>query len=164
MGKRNPVSFINCILWAVLTAALPNNLLAAPCYDHSLSIKGDWGHVQLSVDVAEDPEERARGLMFVESMPQFSGMVFLFDPPTRASFWMRNTLIPLDMIFIDSQGQILGVHENAQPGDETPVSPYNDVAMVVEINGGLSNVLGLNLGGMIEEFEKRDPDVIICDG
>ncbi len=84
--------------------------------------------------------------MFRESMPTSAGMLFVYDRPQRASFWMRNTLIPLDMVFADENGVVTRIHENAVPLDETGIDGGPGVQFVLEINGGLAARLGLDVG------------------
>jgi len=84
--------------------------------------------------VADDAAERAQGLMFREAMPLSSGMLFVYGRPQRVSFWMRNTLIPLDMIFADARGVVTRVHAEAVPLDETPIDGGEGVQFVLEIN------------------------------
>ncbi|MEL6690992.1 MAG: DUF192 domain-containing protein [Pseudomonadota bacterium] len=100
--------------------------------------------------MADTPDERNRGLMFVEEMPMGAGMLFIYEAPTSASFWMRNTLIPLDMLFIGEDGTVTKIHENAIPLDETPIFGGDEVQYVLEINGGLSRRLGLKEGAVIQ--------------
>ncbi|PJI91613.1 hypothetical protein BC777_0444 [Yoonia maricola] len=124
--------------------------LWAVCADDRLTIQGDFGQATFSIDVADDAQERARGLMFVEEMPMLSGMLFVYERPQSVSFWMKNTLIPLDMIFAAPDGKILHIHENAVPGDLTPIPGGEGVQMVLEINGGLSARLGLSEGAVMQ--------------
>ncbi|MEO1092420.1 MAG: DUF192 domain-containing protein [Pseudomonadota bacterium] len=100
-------------------------------------------------EVAATPAERNRGLMFREHMDQDAGMVFLFDPPQRAAFWMKNTLIPLDMLFLDRAGQIVFIAANTEPLSETSHGPAVPVSAVLEINGGLSERLGIDVGDTV---------------
>lgn len=129
-------------------------LLAAPlhaaCSEDIVTVKGDFGQARFQVEVADDPRERGRGLMFVESMPTLNGMLFVYDTPQHATFWMRNTLIPLDMIFTGANGEILKIHENAIPLDETTIDGGTDVLFVLEINGGLSTRLGIQEGDALQ--------------
>ncbi len=76
--------------------------------------------------------------MFRESMPQGEGMLFVFDPPQPVAFWMKNTLIPLDMIFLDRTGVVTHVHSDAVPGDLTPIEGGDSVFAVLEVNAGLA--------------------------
>lgn len=107
------------------------------------------GQMRFSVEVADEPAERAKGLMFVEHMPTSTGMLFVYERPQHAVFWMKNTLIPLDMIFTDSTGLVKHVHANAIPHDETGIDGGTDILAVLEINGGLAKKLGITLGAMI---------------
>ncbi|MEL6584070.1 MAG: DUF192 domain-containing protein [Pseudomonadota bacterium] len=119
---------------------------SAACREDRVDLRSNGVEVAFNVAIADEPDERARGLMFVESMPQFDGMLFIYEAPTVASFWMRNTLIPLDMLFIDPQGVVQRIHENAIPLDETAIPGGDNVLAVLEINGGMSAMLGLSVG------------------
>jgi uncharacterized membrane protein (UPF0127 family) len=137
--------FLSVLLAMVL---LPMAALAQ-CATDRVDLRGDWGQARFTVEVADDPAERAQGLMFRESLPRSSGMLFLYDQPQRPVFWMRNTLIPLDMVFVDSAGTVLRIHENAVPLDETGIDGGPGVLAVLEINGGLSRQLGLDVGSQL---------------
>jgi len=132
---------------AMLALAAP---VAAACADDAVTVIGDFGQARFTVTVADDPDERNKGLMFVESMPTLTGMLFVYDAPQPASFWMRNTLIPLDMLFADDTGTILRIHENAVPLDETPIDGGDGVSAVLEINGGLAARLGIAAGDTLQ--------------
>lgn len=110
----------------------------AACQDDRVSLRNDKTQVAFDIELAVTPQERARGLMFRESMPSRFGMLFVFDPPQPVAFWMKNTLIPLDMIFTDKSGTVIHVHENAIPGDLTPIEGGDNVYGVLEINAGLA--------------------------
>ena len=129
-------------------------LLAGPagaaCGPETVTVKGDWGLAHFTVDVADTNAERAQGLMFVEEMPTLKGMLFVYDAPQRATFWMRNTLIPLDMIFVGPDGVIKTIHENAVPLDETTIDGGDGVQAVLEINGGLAARLGISAGDVLQ--------------
>ena len=122
----------------------------AECADDKVSVKGDWGQATFTVAVADDIQERAQGLMHVESMPTLVGMLFVYDAPQSVSFWMKNTLIPLDMLFVGADGEIMKIHENAVPGDLTPIPGGDNIQFVLEINGGLSSRLGIAEGDMMQ--------------
>lgn len=119
---------------------------AAACSDTSVALRGDWGQARFSVEIADDVGERAQGLMFRKSMPASAGMLFIYDSPQTLSFWMRNTLIPLDLLFIDSRGVVQHIHSNAVPLDETPINGGDDLLAVLEINGGLAARMGITEG------------------
>ena len=111
-----------------------------------LMIETDSGIVTLDVEIADTPALRSRGLMFRQRLPRGRGMLLLWPRPSMAALWMKNTLIPLDMVFIDASGRIVHIHENAQPGDLTPVSPGRPVMAVLEIAAGEARRLGLRPG------------------
>ena len=120
---------------------------AAPvCSNGAVQLRGDFGEAQFNIDVAATQAERSKGLMYVKSMPSSYGMLFVFDRPRKVSFWMKNTLIPLDMIFVDAQGVVQNVHVNAVPGDLTPIHGQGQIKYVLEINGGLAPQLGIGPG------------------
>lgn len=131
--------------WLVCLSLLTPGAVHAACSENRVEIRGGFGEVQFSVEVADDNAERAQGLMFREELPTSSGMLFLYERTSRLSFWMRNTLIELDMIFLDSKGVIQNVHHRAQPLDETPIEGGRGIA-VLEINGGLAERLGIQAG------------------
>ncbi len=132
--------------FAVAMLALGAGAAAAECRDDAVEIKGDFGTARFRVAVADDPRERGKGLMNVSRMPPSKGMLFLYEEPQHATFWMKNTLIPLDMIFMDETGKITRIHENAVPMDETVIDGGKDVRAVLEINGGMARKIGIAEG------------------
>lgn len=94
------------------------------------------GSVRFAVELVDTPEERAQGLMHRRELAADRGMLFDFKTQQPVTFWMRNTLIPLDMIFIDGDGRIRRIHAQARPLDETPVPSVFPVRAVLEIAGG----------------------------
>ena len=137
--------------------------LHAVCADDKVTVQGDWGQATFTVAVADDVAERAQGLMFVESMPTLAGMLFVYDAPQSVSFWMKNTLIPLDMLFVGADGAIVRIHENAIPGDLTPIPGGDDIQYVLEINGGLSARLGIAEGDLMQHPSFGDAAILACD-
>ena len=121
----------------------------ADCDAGRVDLRGDWGTARFSVEVADDPQERSVGLMNRDSMAQSSGMLFVYERPQRAVFWMKNTLIPLDLIFMDSTGTVTRIHENAIPLDLTGIEGGEAVQFVLEINGGLARRLGIAEGSAL---------------
>lgn len=130
-----------------LICAVPTSALAqAPCSDARIDLRWDGGAESLSVEVADTVAERAQGLMFRESLDPAAGMLFVYESEKRAQFWMKNTLIPLDIIFADATGTVIHVHEGAVPHDLTPIDSTGPVAYVLEINAGLAARLGITPG------------------
>lgn len=101
---------------------------------------------QFRVEIADTAAERAKGLMFREDLGSAAGMLFVYDAPQHAVFWMENTPIALDMIFADATGRVTHVHPQAQPFDRTPIDGGEGVRFVLEINGGLAGRLGIRPG------------------
>ncbi|MEO0678181.1 MAG: DUF192 domain-containing protein [Pseudomonadota bacterium] len=147
--KAWPHGRLGQLLGICALALIPEAALAA-CSENTLIIKDSDSEARFRVDVADDDRERAQGLMFVEEMPVSAGMLFVYDAPQPVSFWMENTLIPLDMLFIEGDGTVARIHENAVPLDRTAIPGGDDIQFVLEINGGLSRLLGLEVGAVIQ--------------
>lgn len=132
-----------------LICALAQGVAAQECRDDAIHLKGTWGEARFAIEVADDDAERAQGLMHREHLPSAAGMLFVYDRPQVLSFWMRNTLIPLDLIFIDQTGAVQNIHHSAQPLDETPILGGSDLTHVLEINGGLAKAMGITVGTVL---------------
>ncbi|WP_333830770.1 DUF192 domain-containing protein [Pararhodobacter sp.] len=126
------------------------------CREDQVDLRGGWGQARFAVEIADTDATRARGLMHRETMPRFSGMLFIYDRPDRAVFWMENTLIPLDMLFVDETGRVSHIHHEARPLDRTPIDGGVDVLMVLEINGGMARRLGIAEGSELRH-PRLDP-------
>lgn len=133
-----------CVL-AALALAVPTAALAE-CREDQVDIRGDFGSARFTVEIADDVEERAEGLMFRESLGASRGMLFLYEVAGAPAFWMKNTLIPLDMLFVDPDGLIRHVHSEAQPGDLTGISGGTGIIAVLEIRGGMAEAIGIDAG------------------
>ncbi|MDP9787718.1 DUF192 domain-containing protein [Agrobacterium tumefaciens] len=104
-------------------------------------------------ELALDDAQRAQGLMFRKSMPSEYGMLFDFGEARAVAMWMRNTLIPLDMLFIGSDGRITHIHENAVPHSEAIISSRGPVKFVLELNGGAAKRSGIKPGDMVRSAQ-----------
>lgn len=138
---------------------------AADCSDSVAEFRWPDGGARFAVEIADDAAERGRGLMFREKLAAGAGMLFVYDRPQQVAFWMKNTLIPLDMIFIGPDGRVNAVHPMAVPGDETPIPGPDGTQMVLEINGGLAERLGLGEGAELKH-PALDQEAALwpCDG
>lgn len=114
-----------------------------------LMIEGGATPHRFTVELADDDEERGIGLMHRGSMDDAHGMLFDFGTPRRVGFWMRNTFIPLDMLFMKSDGEVVDIIENVTPHSEDPVGPDRPVRAVLELNAGLVKKLGLKVGDVV---------------
>ena len=99
--------------------------------------------------IAATEPRRNQGLMFVPKLPAARGMLFLFDGPQVATFWMKNTLIPLDLLFIAPDGRVIRIAENAVPHSEATIDSMGVVLGVLEVAGGTSRRLGFRAGDRV---------------
>lgn len=111
------------------------------------------GRVAFKVQVANNDNTRATGLMFRKEMAGDEGMVFLFEKEQPLTFWMKNTLIPLDMVYLDKDWKVISIQKEAQPCKADPCVLYpsrGNAQYVLEINGGLSDKLGIQEGVKVQ--------------
>lgn len=104
------------------------------------------------VEIANNAASRSQGLMYREKLEDDHGMVFIFPRETVLRFWMKNTLIPLDIIFLDKQFRIVNIAQGALPCEEVPCLRYSSqvpAKYVIEVNAGIADDIGLQLGDMI---------------
>ena len=133
-------------------AAAPIRAQDAPAQpgQNDLTIETAAGkRFHFTVELALTPEQQERGLMFRKSMAPDAGMLFVFDRAEQQVFWMKNTLIPLDMIFIAADGRIVNIHERAVPGSLDPIPSAGPVRGVLEVNGGTASRLGIKPGDRV---------------
>ena len=119
--------------------------------DGELSIfKNDSLIQTIEVEFAKNDEERALGLMYRSSMDEHQGMWFIFPEEAPRSFYMRNTEIPLDIIYLDKDKKVVSIAKNARPYDETSLPSEKPAMYVLEINGGLADKWGIERGDRME--------------
>lgn len=102
------------------------------------------------VEIARTPEQQATGLMFREQIAADSGMLFLHSRESSQTMWMKNTLIPLDILFIKRDGRIHHIHERAVPGSLATISSRGRILAVLELKGGTVARLGIQKGDLVE--------------
>ena len=141
---RNRLSYL-----IAAAAALPLCALSQSLETGNLTIDtGEQTHA-FSIEIADEPEEISFGLMERESLDPDAGMLFDFGNPREPSMWMKNTLIPLDMLFVSSDGTIQMIARNTVPGSLRTISPGMPVKGVLEINGGRAAELGIEPGDTV---------------
>lgn len=119
-------------------------------HTESLSIKGDDGKVHtFTVEVAQTAQEQAYGLMFRSAVPADKGMLFPLDTPQVVEFWMKNTIVPLDMVFISADGTIASIAENTVPYSLRPISSGSPVTATLELQGGITAADNINVGDKV---------------
>jgi uncharacterized membrane protein (UPF0127 family) len=117
----------------------------------TLEVVTSKGAARFRVEIADTEPTRERGLMFRKSLRDDQGMLFDFKIPQPVSFWMKNTLIPLDMVFIAADGRIVSIARNATPLSETPIPSGGEVLGVLEIRGGRAAEIGAEPGDRVRE-------------
>lgn len=135
---------------ACLAAAFTLTGALAACPEDRVEIETQGGGViAFAVEIADTPEERARGLMFRTDLAQDAGMLFLFDGAAERAFWMENTPLSLDMLFIGADGRVCGMVERAAPFTRDPRRSGCAASAVLEINGGQARSLGVTIGARL---------------
>jgi uncharacterized protein len=104
---------------------------------------------KIDVEIAADDAERARGLMYRPYMPDSVGMLFIFDNAEPQAFWMKNTHIPLDIIYVDQNRKIVSIQKNARPYSEESLPSFADAQYVVEVNAGYTDRYGIKVGDQV---------------
>lgn len=133
-----------------LAEEAPDGLEAPLSETRPLTINASGGEaVEIEVETADDAAERAQGLMFRESLGEKCGMIFAYDEESPLSFWMRNTLVPLSVAYIDSEGSIVSIHD-MEPLDETSVRSEGPAQYALEVNQGFFEENGIEAGDEVE--------------
>jgi uncharacterized membrane protein (UPF0127 family) len=104
------------------------------------------GEHTFTIEIADTPDEKARGLMFRRSLADDVGMLFPYEPPQEATMWMRNTYISLDMVFIRADGIVHRIEPGTEPFSERVIPSEGDVSAVLELKAGVANRIGLKAG------------------
>lgn len=141
---------IRFVLSLAAALAVMGQLAFAQLAVTPLTIKSEDASHAFTVEIADTPESIQQGMMFRETMPANTGMLFDFGEVRPASMWMKNTLISLDMLFIDASGEVIAIARNAVPGSLRSLGPGVPVRAVLEIPGGRAKELGIVPGDTVE--------------
>ncbi len=120
--------------------------------------RGGKINAEFKVAVADDEKSRADGLMFVKNMHDFNGMLFVFDSSNVVSFWMKNTYISLDMIFVDENMRVVWIEEKNSPMSEDHISSVKPVKYVIELNAGVVADNGIKIGDVVRIIRRGEAD------
>lgn len=175
LGRTFPTALARCALWSALCLATlacrttasseaqadaSKTTVRSPSTTTPRIVLSPVGRepVTVNLEVVQTPEARQRGLMYRKQLAPNAGMLFIFDRSEFHSFWMHNTLVPLDMIFITSDWRVLGVVENATPLTDSPRNVPGDSQYVLEVNAGFSRRSGLQPGTEVRYLPAGSPD------
>jgi uncharacterized protein len=129
-----------------LLLPLPGGIAAETA---TLVLHTDTGPHSFNIEIAKTPSEKILGLMYRRSLPADAGMLFLYDRPQPVTFWMRNTYIPLDMVFIGADGRVQRIESHTEPFSLSAISSDGDVESVLELNAGTADAIGLKVGDKV---------------
>jgi uncharacterized membrane protein (UPF0127 family) len=136
------------LVFALLLVTLPAKALENFATS-DLTIQTAGGPQKFAIELALSDAQMEQGLMFRRSMPANAGMLFDFKHPTNVTMWMKNTLIPLDMLFLDDSGRIIDIHERAVPYSTDIIASRVPSRYVIELNGGTAARLGIKPGDQV---------------
>jgi uncharacterized protein len=153
LKERAPARLVLAICWILLVGGCQPKAETSAFGLRISQLK--ISNVQITAEIADTPQASENGLMFRDSLPEDRGMLFIFEQPKKASFWMRNTKIPLSIAFIDSAGKILEI-KSMDPLDETVVpSESDEVAYALEVNQGWFARHGILSGAKIDGIPRK---------
>ena len=147
MLPRRRLLFLPLLLLALAANVALAQLATFPTAP--LTIVAAGGPHKFTVELATTPAQMEQGLMFRQSLAPDAGMLFDYQAPSMAMMWMKNTLIPLDMLFVDAAGRIVNIHERAVPGSLATISAAAPARAVIELNGGTAARLGIRPGDRV---------------
>jgi uncharacterized protein len=146
---RSTILLLGLLLAVRLTTAACDAQQSQNYATAVLTIVTAKGPQRFHIELAETPAQMEQGLMFRRELAPDAGMLFDFKQPTMATMWMRNTLIPLDMLFVDANGRIVNIHERAVPRSDAIIAAASPVRAVIELNGGTAARLGIKPGDRV---------------
>lgn len=155
--RRHVLSLLLIVLF--LLPVTPGWALEGPLSKiEPLTVATETDAVMFTVEIADTDELRARGLMFRQRLPEDRGMLFDFEAPRPVSMWMKNTYIPLDMLFIREDGTIAYIAENTVPKSLDTIGISEPVLAVLELAGGVTRKLGIRAGDKVYHRMFRNED------
>jgi hypothetical protein len=160
MALLRSVMLAMLALPALLPARAQQPLLELSSYPQGTLqiVAADGGRHEFRIWIADTQQRQMQGLMFVRDLPAAQGMLFVHREPLVASMWMKNTFIPLDMLFIDARGRIVSIAENTSPHSLDTISAGRPVTAVLELRGGEAARRGIRRGDQVlhEHFRRKE--------
>lgn len=150
MTRPRLASALLAALLGVAACSACDDRGAATAPPHSITLAGRYQTRTIAIEIADDPEEQAKGLMDRPSLATDAGMLFIFPYESERPFWMHHTHFPLDMIFMDSDRRIVGVIRRARPDSDETVTVGKPCRYVLEVEGGLSDRIGIKEGDALK--------------
>lgn len=147
-NRRRILAGVAAVAVSLAGVAMAQSLVSFPRSQAEVVTRSGKRH-PFTVEMATTPEQLTQGLMFRRSMAADAGMLFDFAEDRSVTMWMRNTLIPLDMLFITADGRVVGIKERAVPGSSDIIASPQPVRAVLELNGGTAQRLGLAPGDRV---------------
>lgn len=146
---RGAAAALLLLLAALLSPAGP--AFALPQTD--LLVETASSQFRFEVEIADDPAERAQGLMFRETLADNAGMLFIYPEPQKVEFWMKNTPLSLDIVFVRQDGTIARIAERTTPFSEATIPSGEAIIAVLEVKGGLMRELGIAVGDRLRQAQ-----------
>ncbi|WP_394891936.1 DUF192 domain-containing protein [Mesorhizobium sp. AaZ16] len=147
-GKAGLAAALFVCLALQSSATAQEQAMELPVHPEPLIAETDAGERAFNVEIADEPGERSRGLMFRQEMDNDHGMLFVFEESQPVGFWMKNTPLPLDLLFIGQDGKVRAI-EKGEPFSEAPIAPGEPVQFVLELNAGTAAEAGIENGDLI---------------
>ncbi|MET1026608.1 MAG: DUF192 domain-containing protein [Dongiaceae bacterium] len=158
MRYVNLAGRLSFVFWVLLAATQWMSAVPAAALDREiLVIRTATKSYPFNVEIADDENARARGLMFRNDMAANAGMLFIYPQDQAVTFWMRNTYLSLDMIFIAADGRITQIVKRAQPLSEALIPSDSYIRAVLEVNGGITDQLGIHKGDQVDYKAFKSP-------
>ena len=140
------MSRLSALVLGLACLAFPPAGAADICDWEKVDLRGKWGSARFTVEIADTPESRKTGLMHRRSLAPQKGMLFVFESPGEVAFWMKNTLIPLDILFFDDAGVLASLRADTVPLSTDLISGGHGIKTVLEINAGTADRYGIDIG------------------
>jgi uncharacterized membrane protein (UPF0127 family) len=150
LAPTGTAALVGTLLAAAVASSAAAQTPRAVSFDRdTLAIETSNGTHRFKIELARTPAQQSQGLMFRQRLAADSGMLFVYPAPYRISMWMKNTLIPLDMVFIGADGRVVDIAQRTVPQSLRPISSSEPALAVLEVNAGTASRLGIRKGDVV---------------